>query len=92
MPRKRIKEVVDGFCGAGGATRGIHEAFADLGIEYEEIAINHWMPAINTISYNNPNIKAYCMDMSVAKPEELVPDGEIDLTCPGYKAKKGTEK
>lgn len=94
MARKRIKKVVDGFCGAGGATRGIHEAFADLGIEYEEIAINHWMPAINTISYNNPNIKAYCMDMSVAKPEELVPDGEIDLlwmspSCTHFSRAKG---
>ena len=94
MSSKRVKKVVDGFCGAGGATMGIHEAFTELGIPYEEIAINHWMPAINTISYNNPNIKAYCMDMSIAKPEKLVPDGYIDLlwmspSCTHFSRAKG---
>lgn len=43
------------------------------------VAVNHWPVAIETHSRNHPEARHYCMDLEAAKPEELVPDGRLDL-------------
>ena len=45
---------VDMYCGCGGMSTGFHEACQELRLPYREIAINHWLRAIETMRANHP--------------------------------------
>lgn len=77
MPRKLL--VADLFCGAGGTTTGAVQAIHALGREVEFAAVNHWPIAIATHSANHPDIRHYCKDLDTANPNEIVPEGRLDL-------------
>lgn len=77
MPRKLL--VADLFCGAGGTTTGAMQAINALGREVEFAAVNHWPVAIATHEKNHPNVRHYCKDLDTANPNEIVPEGELDL-------------
>lgn len=77
MPRKLL--VADLFCGAGGTTTGAMHAINSLGHEVEFVAVNHWPVAIATHSANHPNVRHFCKDLDTANPNEIVPEGELDL-------------
>lgn len=72
-------KVADLFCGAGGTTSGAMRAINELGYDVEFVAVNHWPVAIATHERNHPNVRHYCIDLDSAKPNDLVPEGELDL-------------
>ena len=71
--------VADLFCGAGGTTSGAMQAINALGRDVEFVAVNHWPVAIATHEQNHPDVRHYCIDLDSAKPNDLVPEGELDL-------------
>ena len=62
---------VDMYCGCGGMTTGFHEACHDLGLPYREIAINHWLRAIQTMQANHPDVLALKMDIEAATSKDI---------------------
>ena len=68
---------VDLFCGAGGETTGIIDAFKSNGVDYKMIAINHWDVAIETHSANHPEVKHYCESIQNVDPLDAVPGGRV---------------
>jgi len=62
---------VDLYCGCGGMTTGFHEACHDLGLPYREIAINHWLRAIQTMQANHPEVLALKMDIEAATSKDI---------------------
>jgi DNA (cytosine-5)-methyltransferase 1 len=74
-----ILKVADLFAGAGGSSTGAKRAIAKLGGEMDLVAVNHWRTAVSTHSYNHPNARHYCITLDAARPEDLVPDGGLDL-------------
>ena len=75
----RTLKVADLFCGAGGTTTGAMQAINALGYDVEFVAVNHWPVAIATHEVNHPNVRHYCKDLDTANPNEIVPEGELDL-------------
>ena len=71
--------IADLFCGAGGSTTGAYRAVAALGAELDLVAVNHWDVAIATHSRNHPAARHACVNLDAARPEDLVPDGRLDL-------------
>lgn len=70
---------VDLFCGAGGFSEGLIEAAAELGLEIELIAINHWPTAIATHRANHPNVRQICAPIEALRPREIVKGGRVHL-------------
>jgi DNA (cytosine-5)-methyltransferase 1 len=56
-------------------------AIEALGREVEFVAVNHWPVAVATHEKNHPgpNIRHYCKDLNTTSPEELVPEGYLNL-------------
>jgi DNA (cytosine-5)-methyltransferase 1 len=77
VPRKLL--VADLFCGAGGTTTGAMQAIHALDRDVEFVAVNHWPVAIATHSANHPDVRHYCKDLDTANPNEIVPEGRLDL-------------
>jgi DNA (cytosine-5)-methyltransferase 1 len=50
----------DLYCGAGGTSTGLYEAAAELGLEVQLVAVNHWQLAIATHSENHPDATHLC--------------------------------
>lgn len=71
--------VADLFCGAGGSSTGAYRAAAELGAEIDLVAVNHWDVAIATHEANHPRARHHCINLDAARPEDLVPDGYLDL-------------
>lgn len=71
--------VSDLFCGAGGTSTGAEQAVKELGHTMTLTCVNHWPVAIETHQKNHPTARHYVEDVSVADPEELVPEGYLDL-------------
>lgn len=71
--------VGDLFCGAGGSTSGAYRAAEAMGVDIDLVAVNHWNVAIATHSRNHPKARHACVDLDAARPEELVPEGRLDL-------------
>lgn len=71
--------VADLFCGAGGSSSGAARAIAAMGADLDLVAINHWDIAIATHSSNHPAARHYCVNLDAARPEDIVPDGQLDL-------------
>ena len=74
-----VVEVADLFCGAGGSSTGAQKAIESLGAVMKLRAINHWNVAIDTHARNHPDAIHVIEDVSVAKPQEIVPDGHLDI-------------
>lgn len=75
MTKKII--AVDLFCGAGGESTGMIDAFKDAGHEYEMLAINHWDLAIETHKTNHPEVKHECESIQNVDPCEAIPGGRV---------------
>lgn len=66
------KIVIDLFCGAGGESCGIHQAFDERGEEIKLYAVNHWERACETHSRNFPADECVCQDITAMIPTNLV--------------------
>ena len=62
---------VDMYCGCGGMSTGFHEACQELRLPYREIAINHWLRAIETMRANHPDVLALKMDIEAATSKDI---------------------
>lgn len=71
--------VADLFCGAGGSSSGAVVAIECMGAEIDLVAVNHWDLAIATHSDNHPHARHHCVNLDAARPEDLVPEGSLDL-------------
>ncbi|MFF9549358.1 DNA cytosine methyltransferase [Methylobacterium fujisawaense] len=92
MKRKLL--VADLLCGAGGSSTGCQRALADLGLEMELVAVNHWPTAIATHTLNHPTARHYVQDIATVRPHLLVPEGYLDLlmaspTCTHHSVARG---
>lgn len=84
-PKKKIKPItaVDLFCGAGGMSSGILEAFSHLQIPCALTAINHWPIAVDTHALNHPKVKHICEDISNVNPRKLFEEGGVQVLTGG---------
>ena len=71
--------MADLFCGAGGSSTGAKRAIEETGRRMRLRAVNHWNIAIATHSKNHPEALHIIEDVNVVDPEEVVPDGRLDL-------------
>lgn len=71
--------VADLFCGAGGSSTGAERAVRTMGGRMELVCVNHWPVAVETHQRNHPTARHYCVDLDSARPEDLVPEGKLDL-------------
>ena len=74
-----IYQVADLFCGAGGSSTGAEKAIEEIGGRMELVAVNHWPIAVQTHQLNHPTAQHYLQDLDKADPEEIVPNGYLDL-------------
>ena len=74
-----IYQVADLFCGAGGSSTGAEKAILEIGGKMELVAVNHWPIAVQTHQLNHPTAQHYLQDLDKADPEEIVPNGYLDL-------------
>lgn len=74
---------VDMFCGAGGASLGVHRAAQTRGLKVKTIAINHWTLAVETHSANFPDAIHYCQKVESVSPTEAVPGGRVHFLTAG---------
>jgi DNA (cytosine-5)-methyltransferase 1 len=71
--------VADLFCGAGGSSTGCRRALLKRGLKMQLVAVNHWPVAVATHTKNHPDARHYCVNLDAANPNELVPEGRLDL-------------
>ncbi len=71
--------VIDMFCGAGGESTGIINAYSELGLNLELFAINHWEKAIETHSQNYPWVNHICESIQNINPLTLIPKQRVKL-------------
>ena len=93
MKRQRPVVFLDLYCGAGGYSTGFAEAMRELGLTFYEIALNHWLRAIQTMQSNHPDVRALQMDIDAATPDDIDAD-VIDLlhaspSCTHHSRAKG---
>lgn len=67
----------DLFCGGGGTSTGMIQAFQKAGINFQLIGVNHWKIAVETNKLNHPFEKLYCSTVQNVKPREAVPSGRL---------------
>lgn len=75
--------VVDQYCGGGGATEGLKQAAAELGVPIDLHAINHWPVAVQTYERNH-GVKPLCKSVADVHPRQAVPGGRADLLLSGF--------
>ncbi len=83
----------DLFCGGGGTSTGMIEAFRKAGIDYTLIGINHWQVAIETNKMNHEG-DYYCASIDGVEPTDVVKDGVLDILwaspeCTNHSRAKG---
>ena len=87
----------DLFCGGGGTSTGMINAFRRAGIRDKDIhliGVNHWNLAIETNKLNHPFEKLYCSTVENVKPREAVPSGHLNFLwaspeCTNHSLAKG---
>ena len=94
MSLKRKIVTVDLFCGAGGASSGIHQAAEELGYDIKNYVVNHWDVAIETHSQNHPSDTHRCAPIESIIPSEYVAGGVVDVlwaspSCTHHSRAKG---
>jgi len=75
----KIIKAADLFCGAGGTSTGCKQAVESQGKKLDLVCVNHWNTAIATHKKNHPYARHYIEDVNNADPEELVPEGYLNL-------------
>lgn len=65
---------VDLFCGAGGASLGLHQA------GFEVVGFDHWQPAIDT--HNANGLPAHLHDLSDPEQDHLIPECDLLWASP----------
>ena len=92
---KKIKKAVDLYCGAGGTSTGMINAFIKKGYKYWVLGVNHWQVAIDTHKFNHSDQpKPMCDSVENVKPREVVPGGKLDYLwaspeCTNHSRAKG---
>lgn len=76
---KKVFNVVDMFCGAGGESTGIMQAALEQGMRVNLTAINHWERAIETHAANHPGANHLCESVESIDPIKVVPGKRLDL-------------
>ncbi len=76
MKRKPLI-AADLFCGAGGTSAGLLDAGADLGLDIQLTAINHWDVAVATHTANHPKARHLCASLDALNPRDLYAPGEL---------------
>ena len=76
---KKIYNVVDMFCGAGGESTGIMQVAVEQDMKVNLLAINHWERAIETHSANHPSAEHLCESVERIDPTRAVPGGKVNL-------------
>lgn len=84
----------DLFCGGGGTSTGMINAFRRAGVDFKLIGVNHWNIAIETNRINHPFEKLYCSTVQNVKPREAVPSGRLHFLwaspeCTNHSRAKG---
>jgi DNA (cytosine-5)-methyltransferase 1 len=69
--------VLDLFCGAGGESQGLMQAFREL--EVELYAVNHWELAIETHGLNHPEAYHYVEDVFTGTAKKHIRDRRVAL-------------
>ena len=83
----------DLFCGGGGTSTGMIEAFKKAGVDYSLIGINHWNIAIETNQLNHRG-DYYCAPIEGIEPTNVVKDRVLDILwaspeCTNHSRAKG---
>ena len=92
---KKLIICADLFCGGGGTSTGMINAFRRAGItDFQLIGVNHWDIAIETNKINHPFEKLYCSTVQNVKPREAVPSGRLNFLwaspeCTNHSRAKG---
>lgn len=73
----------DLYCGAGGASAGLHAAAESLGARLNLVAVNHWPIAVETHAANFPDALHLCNDVEKVEPRQAVPGGRLTLLTAG---------
>lgn len=84
----------DLFCGGGGTSTGMINAFKRAGVNFQLIGVNHWEIAIETNKLNHPFEKLYCSTVQNVKPRDAVPSGRLHFLwaspeCTNHSRAKG---
>lgn len=92
----RTKTLLGGdlFCGAGGSSTGAIKAATELGYKLTLTCVNHWPIAIETHKKNHPEARHYVVDINMADPVKIVPEGYLDFLmaspeCTGFSRARG---
>jgi len=76
---KKMFNVVDMFCGAGGESTGIMQAAFEQDMNVNLLAINHWERALETHAANHPRAEHLCESVERIDPTQAVKGGRLDL-------------
>ena len=84
---------VDLFCGGGGTSTGMIEAFKKAGVNYTLVGINHWQIAIDTNKRNHDG-QWLCASIDATDPTDVVTGGQLDFLwaspeCTNHSRAKG---
>lgn len=84
---------VDLFCGGGGTSTGMIEAFKKAGVDYTLVGINHWQVAIDTNKCNHDG-KWLCASINAIDPTDVIKSGQLDFLwaspeCTNHSRAKG---
>lgn len=71
--------VLDLFCGAGGESQGLMQAFRERDLEVELYAVNHWELAIETHGLNHPEAYHYVEDVFTGTAKKHIRDRRVAL-------------
>jgi len=76
---KKVFNVVDMFCGAGGESTGIMQAAEEQGMKVSLTAINHWERAIETHAANHPSAEHWCQSVEQLDPTAVIRGKKVNL-------------
>ncbi|MBQ6472735.1 MAG: DNA cytosine methyltransferase [Victivallales bacterium] len=90
---KKNFSCVDLFCGGGGTSTGMIEAFRKAGANYTLVGINHWQIAIDTNKRNHDG-QWLCASVNSIDPTDVIPSGRLDFLwaspeCTNHSRAKG---
>lgn len=92
--KKKPIIVADLYCGGGGTSTGMINAFIKNNVKYKLIGVNHWNIAIETNRKNHPEGTHYCAPVQNIHPREAVPGGRLHFfwaspECTNHSKAKG---
>ncbi len=78
--KKEKVPCADLFCGGGGTSTGMLNAFKRAGLECSIIGVNHWDVAIATNKANHDGTYI-CDSLETLSPRKVVPGGRLYILC-----------